>query len=179
MQILFFLISWVVLGTVGLKDEPPDSSGTIVRIEWQTGDVVRIGFDTTDIHGGFSFDSVETDTYDFYFKNTAYYPDSMMDVYISEDKEINIDLIPKFMTPPTFYIPKWQYYPTALIESPVWIKTKVGGREATFDSGYFAYQNMKRGTIENVEHIKGDTAEYNDVYINRKTKGDKIGRAHV
>ena len=86
MQILFFLISWVVSGKVGLKDEPPDSSGTIVRIEWQTGDVAGIGFDTTDIHGGFSFDSVETDTYDFYFKNTAYYPDSMMDVYISEDK---------------------------------------------------------------------------------------------
>ena len=77
--------TYLVGGTVGLADNPADSSGTIVTIRelaW---------VDTTDIQGHFNFIDVPENTYTFVFENILYNSDSLS-VNLISDTSITITL---------------------------------------------------------------------------------------
>jgi hypothetical protein len=77
-------ISFKVSGTVGLADNPSDSSGSVVCIGSRC--------DTTDIHGDYSISDVSGGTYDIIATHEGYYPDTVS-IILSSDTTVNFSLI--------------------------------------------------------------------------------------
>ncbi|MDI6839999.1 MAG: T9SS type A sorting domain-containing protein [bacterium] len=76
--------TYTVSGTVGLSDNPPNLSGSIVTIDSKA--------DTTDSLGFYAITGLMSGTYDIHVTHDGYYPDSSMDVVISKDTTINYTL---------------------------------------------------------------------------------------
>ncbi len=74
---------YTVTGTVGLADNPPDSSGSEVCI----GSFC----DSTDSHGAYSISNVFGGTYDIIATHSGYYPDTVS-MTISSDTTVNFTL---------------------------------------------------------------------------------------
>ncbi|MCK4523351.1 T9SS type A sorting domain-containing protein [candidate division WOR-3 bacterium] len=79
------IVSFDLSGTVGLSDNPADSSDTYVSI-------AALGLlDTTDIHGYYEFTGLDAGTYTVTFSHTDYITDTV-DIGVYSDKVFNIVL---------------------------------------------------------------------------------------
>jgi len=76
---------YTVSGTVGLADNPSDSSGSQVCVGSLCGN--------TDSHGAYSISNVSGGTYDIVATHTGYYPDTVA-VTVSSDTTVNFSLHP-------------------------------------------------------------------------------------
>lgn len=74
-----------ITGTVGLDDNPADSSGSIVEI------VELAVTDTTNAHGAYGFGSIEEGIYTLAFEHSGYSPDTIIDT-LDGNHIINITL---------------------------------------------------------------------------------------
>ncbi|MDY6787072.1 MAG: T9SS type A sorting domain-containing protein [candidate division WOR-3 bacterium] len=79
------IATYNITGTVGLSDNPADSSGSVVEIS------ELALFDTTDAQGYYEFLGVDEGIYTLYYTHDGYTPDTVIDTLNSDDV-INITL---------------------------------------------------------------------------------------
>lgn len=81
-----FIPAYNITGTVGLSDNPADSSGTVISIP-----ALAVS-DTTDVHGYYEFLGLNTGIYTLLYSRTGYKGDTIVDT-LDADHVIDVTLI--------------------------------------------------------------------------------------